>query len=114
MQNGVILAAQPYGLGLNETLMPQYLKELGYATHGVGKVQQLYVIKCRIFFSNSQMKIEKEKRKCHSNSAEVVMGTSSKGYNQLVKHNKGPQKAERCTSADFISMVILNDFIHSL
>ncbi|XP_078346464.1 arylsulfatase B-like [Oculina patagonica] len=37
MQNGVILAAQPYGLGLNETLMPQYLKELGYATHGVGK-----------------------------------------------------------------------------
>ena len=38
MQNGVILAAQPYGLGLNETLMPQYLKELGYATHGVGKV----------------------------------------------------------------------------
>lgn len=40
MQNGVILAAQPYGLGLNETLMPQYLKELGYATHGVGKVEQ--------------------------------------------------------------------------
>lgn len=37
MQDGVILAAQPYGLGLNETLMPQYLKELGYATHGVGK-----------------------------------------------------------------------------
>ena len=42
MQNGVILAAQPYGLGLNETLMPQYFKELGYATHGVGKVWQLY------------------------------------------------------------------------
>ena len=38
MQDGVILAAQPYGLGLNETLMPQYLKELGYTTHGVGKV----------------------------------------------------------------------------
>ena len=44
MQNGVILAAQPYGLGLNETLMPQYLKELGYATHGVGKVQQFYFL----------------------------------------------------------------------
>ena len=38
MQSGVILAAQPYGLGLNETLIPQYLKEFGYATHGVGKV----------------------------------------------------------------------------
>lgn len=37
MQSGVILAAQPYGLGLNETLIPQYLKEFGYATHGVGK-----------------------------------------------------------------------------
>ena len=39
MQHDVILATQPYGLGLNETLMPQYLKQLGYATHAVGKVQ---------------------------------------------------------------------------
>lgn len=39
MQHDVILAAQPYGLGLNETLMPQYLKQLGYATHAVGKVR---------------------------------------------------------------------------
>ena len=38
MQHDVILASQPYGLGLNETLLPQYLKELGYATHAVGKV----------------------------------------------------------------------------
>ncbi|XP_027058114.1 arylsulfatase B-like isoform X2 [Pocillopora damicornis] len=37
MQHDVILASQPYGLGLNETLLPQYLKELGYATHAVGK-----------------------------------------------------------------------------
>ena len=42
MQHGVILAAQPYGLGLNETLMPQYLKQLGYATHAVGKVRKVF------------------------------------------------------------------------
>ena len=41
MQHSVILAAQPYGLGLNETLMPQYLKQLGYATHAVGKVRKV-------------------------------------------------------------------------
>lgn len=39
MQHSVIQASQPYGLGLNETLLPQYLKKLGYATHAVGKVQ---------------------------------------------------------------------------
>ena len=44
MQSGVILAAQPYGLGLNETLIPQYLKELGYATHGVGKVRPVFSV----------------------------------------------------------------------
>ncbi|KAI0221731.1 Arylsulfatase B [Lamellibrachia satsuma] len=37
MQQGVIAGAQPYGLGLNETLLPQYLKTLGYKTHIVGK-----------------------------------------------------------------------------
>ena len=42
MQHDVILATQPYGLGLNETLMPQYLKKLGYATHAVGKVRMYF------------------------------------------------------------------------
>ena len=42
MQHSVILAAQPYGLGLNETLMPQYFKQLGYATHAVGKVRNVF------------------------------------------------------------------------
>ncbi|XP_073245668.1 arylsulfatase B-like [Porites lutea] len=37
MQHSVILAAQPYGLGLDETLLPQHLQKLGYATHAVGK-----------------------------------------------------------------------------
>ncbi|XP_063223602.1 arylsulfatase B-like [Bacillus rossius redtenbacheri] len=33
----VLYAQQPYGLPLRERLLPQYLKELGYATHAVGK-----------------------------------------------------------------------------
>lgn len=37
LQHGVILGAEPYGLPLNETIMPQYLKTLGYRTHMVGK-----------------------------------------------------------------------------
>ncbi|ELU18717.1 hypothetical protein CAPTEDRAFT_218441 [Capitella teleta] len=37
LQHDVIVWAQPYGLGLNETLLPQYLKTLGYSTHMVGK-----------------------------------------------------------------------------
>ena len=34
----MISSARPYGLLLNETIMPEYLKQLGYSTHMVGKV----------------------------------------------------------------------------
>jgi arylsulfatase A-like enzyme len=37
MQHLVILAPEPWGLPLSETLMPEYLKAAGYATHAVGK-----------------------------------------------------------------------------
>lgn len=37
MHHSVIMGGQPFGLGLEEKLLPQYLKELGYATHAVGK-----------------------------------------------------------------------------
>ncbi|XP_077994636.1 arylsulfatase B-like [Glandiceps talaboti] len=37
LQHGVIVASHPYGLPLNETIMAQYLKTLGYSTHIVGK-----------------------------------------------------------------------------
>ncbi|XP_048238382.1 arylsulfatase B-like isoform X3 [Haliotis rufescens] len=37
LQHGVIGESTPYGLSLNETIMPQYLNELGYASHIVGK-----------------------------------------------------------------------------
>lgn len=37
MQHGVIGTAAPYGLGLDEKLLPQVLQSAGFATHLVGK-----------------------------------------------------------------------------
>lgn len=37
MQKLVLLAPEPWGLPLEEKIMPQYLKEAGYATHAIGK-----------------------------------------------------------------------------
>nr|XP_018909945.1 PREDICTED: arylsulfatase B-like isoform X2 [Bemisia tabaci] len=37
MQHLVILEAEPWGLPLEEKMLPQYLKESGYATHAIGK-----------------------------------------------------------------------------
>ncbi|KAL2724742.1 arylsulfatase B-like isoform X2 [Vespula maculifrons] len=37
LQHSVLLHAEPRGLPLNETLLPQYLKKAGYVTHAVGK-----------------------------------------------------------------------------
>ncbi|XP_022805641.1 arylsulfatase B-like [Stylophora pistillata] len=37
LQHGTIFGTQPFGLPLNETTTPQYLKTMGYTTRGVGK-----------------------------------------------------------------------------
>lgn len=37
LQHGVLVGASPYGLPLNETLMPQYFNKLGYSSHIIGK-----------------------------------------------------------------------------
>lgn len=37
MQQLVILPGEPWGLGLDQKLLPEYLKEVGYDTHIIGK-----------------------------------------------------------------------------
>lgn len=50
LQTQVIPNNKAYGLSLEETLMPQYMKQLGYKTHAIGKVgvhaAQLYCTRC--------------------------------------------------------------------
>ena len=49
LQSGVIFASQPYGLPLNETIMPQYFQKLGYRRHMVGKVSTVVdIVSCFI------------------------------------------------------------------
>lgn len=38
MQSSVIMTSQAWGLGLEEKLLPEQLRDLGYKTHLVGKV----------------------------------------------------------------------------
>ncbi|CAN8030581.1 unnamed protein product, partial [Ixodes persulcatus] len=37
LQHYVVLPAEPHGLPINVTIMPEHLKNLGYATHMIGK-----------------------------------------------------------------------------
>ena len=46
MHHGVIHAAEPYGIPLNDKIIPQYLKEKGYATHMIGKVNIIIINEC--------------------------------------------------------------------
>ena len=38
MQEAVILGPEAWGVGLNETFLPEMLKEQDYSTHAIGKV----------------------------------------------------------------------------
>ena len=42
MQHDVIFGDEPYGLPLEEKLLPQYLNPLGYHSHIVGKVSGVH------------------------------------------------------------------------
>lgn len=37
MQQAAIQASEPWGLGMDQKILPQYFKEAGYATHAIGK-----------------------------------------------------------------------------
>lgn len=52
MQSGTIYAANPWGVGLEEKFLPEYLKEYGYKTHAIGKVSLLF---CRQDFLVSRL-----------------------------------------------------------
>lgn len=55
LQRGVIVGPHPYGLGINETILSQYLKQHGdYSTHLVGKVSELFVL-CEVMSHSFQM-----------------------------------------------------------
>lgn len=43
MQELVISSDEPWGLPLNETLMPEYFKSAGYKTHLIGKVRKSFL-----------------------------------------------------------------------
>ena len=45
MQGYPLKAAEPRGIPLNETLLPEHLKKLGYATHLIGKWHTGYMSK---------------------------------------------------------------------
>lgn len=69
MQSGVIMGQAPYGLGLDEKLLPQYLQELGYSTHAIGKVDYCILIDIyfsRIYFQhlNESRNLKHTKMKC--------------------------------------------------
>ena len=49
LQHSVIFSSEKYGLPLTEKIMPQYMQELGYRTHIVGKVPYIY---CCMFLHN--------------------------------------------------------------
>ena len=49
MQHRVISAALPFGVGLDEVFLPQYLKEQDYQTHAIGKVIKILIVAMIVF-----------------------------------------------------------------
>ncbi|KAG0412255.1 hypothetical protein HPB47_010615 [Ixodes persulcatus] len=66
MQHSVLQPAQPYGLPLEVTIMPQHFKNLGYETHMIGKGLALERLppKVSIRRSNARLCVSSKRRPC--------------------------------------------------
>ena len=51
MQTGTVWGGSTWGLGLDEKILPQYLKEIGYKTHAIGKVRIKFYLNFPFFLS---------------------------------------------------------------
>ena len=95
MQHSVIQISQPYGLGLNETLLPQYLQKLGYATHAVGKVSGVLVFVVHILHNDlnverlTMSKGPEESWFCNSlNECHLILWKGNLGYLAFTLENR--------------------------
>ncbi|KAF6029584.1 hypothetical protein EB796_012153 [Bugula neritina] len=84
LQSSVIFPSLPYGLGLNETLLPQYLKKSGYSTHMVGKwhlgmFTRNYTPTYRGFDSHFGFWSDKTDYFSHENSGSVAASSNAIG-----------------------------------
>ena len=95
MQHSVIQISQPYGLGLNETILPQYLQKLGYATHAVGKVSGVLVFVVHILHNDlnverlTMSKGPEESWFCNSlNECHLILWKGNLGYLAFTLENR--------------------------
>ncbi|KAL0839915.1 hypothetical protein ABMA28_016532 [Loxostege sticticalis] len=91
MQHGVIYGMEPRGLPLTEKILPQYLKELGYRTHLVGKwhlgsYKKEYLPKHRGFDSHTGFVTGKIDMFDHTNAEKGSWGFDFRHDSELVAH----------------------------
>jgi len=101
IQHGTIFGTQPYGLPLGEATTPQYLKSLGYRTHGVGKwhlgfFEKEYTPTYRGFETYYGFWNGKEDYWDHT-SQEDVWGTDLRNNMKAVKNESGHYGTELYT-----------------
>ncbi|XP_028173731.1 arylsulfatase B [Ostrinia furnacalis] len=92
MQHNVIYGSEPRGLPLSEKILPQYLKELGYRTHLVGKwhlgsYKKEYLPKQRGFETHTGFVAGKIDMFDHTNAERGSWGFDFRTDSELVAHD---------------------------